>query len=116
MPLWVTLSRVGHVSCRASPPLWHEKDPSHAPVTPDFQKIMRPAHHTPFAANLLEASQRKATETPPFFALTKHRFHDDLAPGVPLTPWLTAHLSRHALLGCAWRLRRLWRRAMVGHT
>src|SRR6266851_3180808 len=88
----------------------------HAPVTPDFQKIMRQAHHTPFAANLLEASQRKATETPPFFALTKHRFHDDLAPGVQRTTWLTAHLTRHALLGCAWRLRRLWRRAMVRHT
>src|SRR2546422_9951185 len=73
----------------------------HSPVTPYFQKIMRQAHHTPFAANLLEASQRKATETPPFFALTTHRFHDDLAPGVPRTTWLTAHLSRHARHGAA---------------
>src|SRR5712671_6674545 len=102
--------------CTPMTPPTQARPPSARTRKPDFQEIMRQAHHTPFAANLLEASQRKATETPPFFALTKHRFHDDLAPGVQRTTWLTAHLSRHALLGCAWRLRRLWRRAMVRHT
>src|SRR5712691_5131455 len=77
---------------------------------------MRQAHHTPFAANLLVASQRKATETPPFLSLTKHRFRDDLASGVQLTPWLATHFGRQALLGGFGRLWCLWRRAMVRHT
>src|SRR5262249_33905501 len=87
-----------------------------APVTPDFQKIMRQAHQTPFTANLLEASQEKATETPPFLDLTKHWFRDDLASGVQRPTWLAAHFGCHALLGGFGRLWCCWRHALVRHT
>src|SRR5712691_3367223 len=71
---------------------------------------MGQAHQTPCATNLLQPPEQEAAKTPHCFDLTKHGFHNDLAPGVQRTARRRAHFRGHPLLRCGgWGARRgLW--------
>src|SRR5260370_40940919 len=62
--------------------------------------MMGQAHQTPCATNLPQPPEQEATKTPRCFALSKHGFHHDLAPGVQRTARRRAHCRRHPLLRC----------------
>ena len=57
-------------------------DHAQAPVAPNLEQIMRQAEQTPFATDVLQATKQESAETPCFFDLAKHRFHDHLASAV----------------------------------
>src|SRR2546422_10621518 len=67
------------------------------PVAPNLEQIMRQADQTPFATDVLQATKQEAAEPTRFFDLTKHGFHDDLAPRVQRLPCGRPYFRRHAL-------------------
>src|SRR6266446_6167190 len=92
------LKRVISVSGEGSfPGLDHTR---RTPIAPEFEHIMGQAHQTPFPTNLLQTPEQEAAKTPRFFDLTKHGFHNDLAPGVQRTARRRAHFRGHPLLRC----------------
>jgi len=74
---------------------------------------MRQAYQTPCATDLLQTTQQEATEPTDFFELTKHRFHDDLAPGVSCLACRRPHFRGHPLLRRGRCVARLGLRGMV---
>ena len=63
---------------------------------------MRQAEQTPFATDVLQATKQESAETPCFFDLAKHRFHDHLASAVQRLAFRRPQLLRpYALL--PWR-------------
>ena len=74
---------------------------------------MRQADQTPLPKDVRQAPQQEATETPRFFALAKHGFHDDLPPGVQRLPCRRPDCRCHALLHRQGRRRGVGLRPMV---
>src|SRR5882724_1500935 len=74
---------------------------------------MREAYQTPCATALRQTTQQEATEPAPFFALTKHRFHDDLASGIEGLACRRPHVRRPPLLRYGGHVTRLGLRGVV---
>jgi hypothetical protein len=51
-------------------------------VAPKFEQVMGQTHQTPLTTDIVQAAQQKPAETPRFFDLSKHRFHDHFTPGI----------------------------------
>src|SRR3989454_6457635 len=68
------------------------------PVAPNLEQIVRQTDQTPFAPDVLQAAQQEAAEPSRFFALAKHGFRNDLAPGVPRLPCRRPDFRCQALL------------------
>src|SRR2546428_12091362 len=98
MPRSDVLPRAISVSCGGSFSVLDQT--RRTPIAPEFEPIMGQAHQTPFATNLLQPPEQEAAKTSHFFALTKHGFHNDLAPGVQRTALRRAHFRGHPLLRC----------------
>ena len=85
-------------------------------VAPNLERIMGHTHQPPLTTDVVQATQQEPTETPTFFALAKHGFHDDFAPRVHCTPFRCPHFRRHALLRGGEQARALRLRGMVSLT
>ena len=83
------------------------------PGAPNREQIMRQADQTPFATDVLQATQQEAAEPTRFFDLAKHGFHDDLASRVQCLPGGRPYFRRHALFCRGGWSARLSLRAMM---
>src|SRR6266478_2440362 len=74
---------------------------------------MREAYQTPCATDLRQPASQEATESTCCLDLTKHGFHNDLAPGVQRLSFRRPHFCRHALFRRGGWSARLGLRAMM---